>query len=168
MQIKQLDSVSQLNFGFASTPFGECAIVFSEAGISALVFHKERNEAISDLKKRFAGNSLTENNTKAEQLCNQIFTDNYKLELCVRGTEFQRKVWSALCEIPSGSTTTYAQIAQKVGKPKAVRAVGTAIGANPVAWFIPCHRVLRTDGALGGFRWGLELKVKMLEREKEI
>ena len=77
-------------------------------------------------------------------------------------------VWNALCEIPAGSTTTYAQIAQKVGKPKAVRAVGTAIGANPVAWFIPCHRVLRSDGALGGFRWGLELKVKMLEREKKI
>jgi AraC family transcriptional regulator of adaptative response/methylated-DNA-[protein]-cysteine methyltransferase len=168
MKIRQLNSVSQLDFGFASTPFGECAIVFSEDGVSALVFHENRNAAIADLKNRFYDIELQENNAKAEQLCNQIFTDNYKLELCVRGTEFQRKVWSALCEIPSGSTTTYAQIAQKVGKPKAVRAVGTAIGANPVAWFIPCHRVLRSDGALGGFRWGLELKVKMLEREKEI
>lgn len=168
MKMKQLNPVSQLDFGFASTPFGECAIVFSEDGVSALVFHQERTEAISDLKKRFSDIQLHENQLKAVQLCNQIFAENSSVELSVRGTEFQLNVWNALCEITAGSTTTYAQIAQKVGKPKAVRAVGTAIGANPVAWFIPCHRVLRSDGALGGFRWGLELKVKMLEREKEI
>ena len=168
MKMKQLNSVSQLDFGFASTPFGECAIVFSEDGVSALVFHENRNAAIADLKNRFYDIELQENNAKAELLCKQIFDEKAKTKLCVRGTEFQMNVWNALCEIPAGSTTTYAQIAQKVGKPKAVRAVGTAIGANPVAWFIPCHRVLRSDGALGGFRWGLVLKVKMLEREKKI
>ena len=166
--MKQLNSVSQLNFGFASTPFGECAIVFSEDGVSALVFHESRSAAITDLKNRFYDIELHENNAKAELLCKQIFDGKAKTKLCVRGTEFQMNVWNALSEIPVGSTATYAQIAQKVGKPKAVRAVGTAIGANPVAWLIPCHRVLRTDGSLGGYRWGLELKVKMLEREKEI
>ncbi len=166
--MKQLNSVSQINFGFSTTPFGECSIVFSEDGVSALVFHENRNAAITDLKNRFYDIELQENNAKAELLCNRIFDGKAKAKLCVRGTEFQLNVWNALLEIPVGKTATYAQIAQKVGKPNAVRAVGTAIGANPVAWFIPCHRVLRTDGSLGGYRWGLELKVKMLEREKNL
>ena len=164
--MKQLNSVSQLNFGFAPTPFGECAIVFSEDGVSALIFHESRDAAIMDFKNRFYDIELLENNVKAELLSKQIFDRKAKTKLCVRGTEFQLNVWNALLEIPVGKTATYAQIAQKVGKPKAVRAVGTAIGANPVAWFIHCHRVIRTDGTLGGYRWGLDLKVKMLVEEK--
>jgi AraC family transcriptional regulator of adaptative response/methylated-DNA-[protein]-cysteine methyltransferase len=84
------------------------------------------------------------------------------------GTEFQLKIWEALIEIPAKTTTTYADIAEKVGKPKAVRAVGTAVGANPIAYLIPCHRVIRTDGTLGGYRWGLDVKKKMLAFEKGI
>ena len=83
------------------------------------------------------------------------------------GTEFQQAVWNALQQIPVGVTTTYAKIADAINRPKAVRAVGTAIGANPIAFLIPCHRVIRTDGGLGGYRWGLEIKKMMLEWEKE-
>lgn len=166
--MKQLNSVRQLNFGFAHTPFGECTIVFSDEGVSALIFHENRDAALLDIKNRFYGIELNESQVNAETLCKQIFVENAKIQISVKGTDFQRNVWNALCEIPVGSTATYAQIAQKVGKSKAVRAVGTAIGANPVAWLIPCHRVLRTDGGLGGYRWGLELKMKMLEREKKI
>ena len=87
------------------------------------------------------------------------------LPLDIRGTAFQKQVWQALQKIPYGETRTYRDIAREIGKPDAVRAVGTACGANPVALIIPCHRVLRSDGGLGGYEWGLERKKKLLEQE---
>ena len=90
-----------------------------------------------------------------------------KLQLLVCGTLFQIQVWRALLLIPWGSVATYSQMAERVGRPRAVRAVGTAIGANPIAWLIPCHRVLRSDGQLGGYRWGLERKRACLDYEKQ-
>lgn len=163
--MKLLKSIQKLNFGFGPSPFGECCIVFSEEGVSGLIFATDRESAKTDIAKRFQEIELIQNDLKAETLCNQIFVENIQAELCVKGTDFQFSVWEALCDIPVGTTSTYAQIAEKIGKPKAVRAVGTAIGVNPVAWFIPCHRVLRSNGGLGGFRWGLALKKKMLEVE---
>ena len=90
-----------------------------------------------------------------------------KLPLDVRGTVFQQRVWSALRQIPRGETRTYKDIASAIGAPKAVRAVGSACGANPVALVIPCHRALRTDGGLGGYAWGLERKQKLLKIERK-
>ncbi len=90
-----------------------------------------------------------------------------KLPLDVRGTVFQQRVWSALRQIPRGETRTYKDIASAIGSPKAVRAVGSACGANPVALVIPCHRALRTDGGLGGYAWGLERKQKLLKIERK-
>lgn len=87
------------------------------------------------------------------------------LPLDIHGTAFQKQVWQALQKIPYGETRTYANIAREISKPKAVRAVGTACGANPVALIVPCHRVLRSDGGLGGYEWGLERKKKLLEQE---
>ena len=87
------------------------------------------------------------------------------LPLDVRGTAFQQRVWRALREIPSGSTASYAAIAERIGAPKAVRAVAQACASNPVAVAIPCHRVVRTDGALSGYRWGAERKRALLDRE---
>lgn len=92
-------------------------------------------------------------------------TPHLDLPLDIRGTAFQIQVWQALQKIPYGETCTYADIARKIGKPDAVRAVGSACGANPVALIIPCHRVLRSDGGLGGYEWGLERKKKLLEQE---
>ncbi|MSQ55680.1 MAG: methylated-DNA--[protein]-cysteine S-methyltransferase [Betaproteobacteria bacterium] len=89
-----------------------------------------------------------------------------QLPLDVRGTVFQRRVWEELRKIPRGETRTYQQIARAIGKPRAVRAVGSACGANPVALVIPCHRALRTDGGLGGYAWGVEKKEKLLALEK--
>ena len=85
----------------------------------------------------------------------------------VRGTVFQRKVWDALRRIPAGATRTYSQIANDIGAPAAVRAVGSACGANPVALLVPCHRAIRTDGGLGGYAWGLQRKKRLLERERK-
>jgi O-6-methylguanine DNA methyltransferase len=95
----------------------------------------------------------------------QIFREKKNIQLDLRGTVFQRKVWETLLQIPSGQTATYKEIAALAGNPEAVRATGTAIGANPVAWYIPCHRVIRSDGKPGGYRWGLPLKKKMLLSE---
>jgi O-6-methylguanine DNA methyltransferase len=87
------------------------------------------------------------------------------LPLDVRGTAFQQRVWQALSEIPSGSTVSYTEIAKRVGAPKAVRAVAQACASNPVAVAIPCHRVVRNDGALSGYRWGVKRKRALLDRE---
>ena len=87
------------------------------------------------------------------------------LPLDIRGTAFQQRVWQALREIPAGKTLGYSQLAQKIGKPKAVRAVASACAANKIAVAIPCHRIVRNDGALSGYRWGLARKASLLEKE---
>ena len=89
-----------------------------------------------------------------------------KLPLDIRGTPFQRKVWDALCEIPPGETSSYGAVARKIGSPKAARAVGAACGSNPVFPLVPCHRVVASDGSLGGFGYGLECKQTLLDRER--
>ena len=91
----------------------------------------------------------------------------FELPLDIQGTVFQHKVWQALRQIPPGATRTYREIAEALGQPTATRAVANACGANPVAVAVPCHRVVRTDGGLGGYRWGIERKRALLERELE-
>lgn len=88
---------------------------------------------------------------------------DYQIHLV--GTSFQLDVWNALITIPEGETRSYKELAKQIGKPKAVRAVANAVGANPIAVLVPCHRVIRSNGHIGGYRWGIELKVKLLERE---
>jgi O-6-methylguanine DNA methyltransferase len=165
--MKQLLPQSEPSFGFSASPFGECCIVFSNDGICALTFPESRESAYADLEHRFPKTKFQHNDEKAVRFARQIFEEQGEPRLNPIGTEFQLAVWHALQRIPSGQTTTYAQIAADINRPKAVRAVGTAIGANPIGFLIPCHRVIRTDGGLGGFRWGLECKKKMLEYEKK-
>ncbi len=165
--MKQILPKSEPAFGFHVTPFGECCIAFSTEGICALSFPEDRESALTDMENRFPGVDFIKNDDKAAKLVHQIFETSTIPKLNLIGTDFQLSIWKALQEIPKGETTTYAQIAQAIGRPKAVRAVGTAIGANPIAFLIPCHRVIRTDGSLGGYRWGLECKIKMLAWEKQ-
>ena len=165
--MRQLPPQSNPSFGFANTPFGECCIAFSTVGICALIFPESREVAYADLDRRFPETDFRQNDEKASSLVHQIFEKGEKLKLHPIGTDFQLSVWHALQRIPTGKTTTYALIAEAIGRPKAVRAVGTAVGANPIGFLIPCHRVIRTDGSLGSFRWGLECKKNMLEWEKK-
>lgn len=155
----------KINYGFSDSPFGLCSIAFIGDKVFSLIFPENEQDAFNDFKKRLKTTELEVNNTDAVRLIQSIFYQDIRPELLLSGTSFQQKVWSALQQIPTGATTTYAEIANKIGHPKAVRAVGTAIGANPVAYLIPCHRVLRTDGGLGGFRWGLDIKKKILKAE---
>lgn len=164
--MRQLPPSSNPSYGFTNSPFGECCIAFSNDGICALTFPESKESAYADLDHRFPETDFKQNDEKAAYLARLIFEKNEKPLLNPIGTEFQLSIWHALQRIPAGQTTTYAQIAENIGRPNAVRAVGTAIGANPIAYIIPCHRVIRSDGGLGGFRWGLECKKQMLEWEK--
>lgn len=166
--MRQLPPQSNPTFGFSKSPFGECCVASSSDGVCALTFPENRNAAMYDLAQRFPETEFSRDDNVAAGYVKMIFDENEIPKLHPIGTDFQQSVWAALSAIPVGSTTTYAKIAEAIGRPKAVRAVGTAVGANPIGYLIPCHRVIRTDGGLGGFRWGLEIKMMMLEWEKKI
>ncbi|MDR0331960.1 MAG: methylated-DNA--[protein]-cysteine S-methyltransferase [Dysgonamonadaceae bacterium] len=146
------------------TQFGKSVIASSEKGICYIAFGEEKR-MLDELKQRYPKAKIikgkTDFHTKALSLISGLEKD-VELSLHVRGTDFQLNVWNALLQIPSGKTTTYKTIAERVGKPKATRAVGTAVGQNPISFFIPCHRVVRTDGGLGGYHWGIDIKKQML------
>jgi AraC family transcriptional regulator of adaptative response/methylated-DNA-[protein]-cysteine methyltransferase len=150
----------QISYGFHVTPFGECFIAVTERGICAMAFvdEKTRDHQLILLAKKWYFASIEPNQKMTEDYIHRIFSPNLtsleKLPLMVQGTNFQLKVWEALLTIPQGAVTTYQQIANSIGNPKAVRAVGTAVGDNPIAYLIPCHRVIRKEGVLGEYRWG--------------
>jgi AraC family transcriptional regulator of adaptative response/methylated-DNA-[protein]-cysteine methyltransferase len=126
---------------------------------------------LRDLQDRFPKAQLIGGDPAFERMVARVVgfveapAQGFDLPLDVRGTAFQQRVWQALCEIPSGSTASYAEIAERIGRPKAVRAVAQACASNGIAVAIPCHRVVRTDGALSGYRWGVERKRALLDRE---
>ena len=160
--MRQLPPQSEPSFGFSTSPFGECCIVFSNEGICALIFPETRESAYADLENRFPETDFKQNDAQAARLAHRIFEKGEKPLLNPIGTEFQLSVWNALQRIPAGKTTTYALIAESIGRSKAVRAVGTAIGANPIAFLIPCHRVIRKMGDFGNYRWGPARKKALL------
>lgn len=161
----------ELEYGLISTAFGNAMVAFTSKGINRLVFidSESQENFLAKLARDWPRARIESNQTKAEQLSKQIFNGSekseVKLSLYVSGTNFQINVWKSLLKIPSGSIVSYSQIASDIDKPKAARAVGTAIGANPVGFLIPCHRVIQQSGALGGYRWGTTRKQAMLFRE---
>ncbi|GAB1416169.1 hypothetical protein MASR2M117_15750 [Paludibacter sp.] len=156
-----------MNFGFYNSDYGITCIAFDNEFLYAVLFVSSKEEGISDLKRRFKNIVFEEDNQSAQKIGDEIFKiNNLSRKLKLTGTEFQKKVWEALLQIPEGETSTYAIIAASIGKPTACRAVGTAIGANPLAFLVPCHRVLRTDGGIGGYHWGIEIKKMMLRNEE--
>ena len=147
----------------ASTGRGLCSV---KIGDTAEALVKTLSAEFNEADLRQDGKALK---TEKDQVLAFLSGDATlaKLPLDIRGTVFQQRVWSALRQIPRGETRTYKDIASAIGAPKAVRAVGSACGANPVALVIPCHRALRTDGGLGGYAWGLERKQKLLKIERK-
>ena len=163
-----------ISAGFHDSPFGEALIATTDRGLVGLTFHEgNRRAALRDLQSRWPMATIEERPRVTAPFAARVFSSLdvrdpesvVPLGLLVRGTNFQVKVWRALLQIPVGSVATYEDIATAIGSPNAVRAVGTAIGRNPVAFLIPCHRVIRTTGALGGYRWGLPRKRAMLAWE---
>ena len=150
----------RIRYGFHPTPFGECFIAATDRGICGLSFINDTSPQVElgRFEKKWAFAQLEEDQVFTRKIIDEIFTaDRHQpsnLTLLLQGTNFQMKVWEALLRIPAGSVSTYEQIAHSIGQPSAVRAVGTAIGSNPVGYLIPCHRVIRKTGQMGGYHWG--------------
>ncbi len=160
---------SVIHWDVAQTSLGAMLVAASEKGVVRLSF----GEAPAVLAERFPKAELVQGGADFAALLAEIVkaaeapgeTDFSHIPVDVAGTPFQQSVWQALRRIPKGETRTYAQLAAEVGRPGAVRAAGSANGANHVSLLIPCHRVIRTDGSLGGYAWGLEIKARLLQLE---
>jgi len=161
-----------IRFAVAESWLGPILIAASDKGVCAILLGDDPAQLVHDLEDQFPEADLIGGDAGFEQLVAKVvgFVEmpsiGLDLPLDIRGTAFQRRVWEALRTIPSGSTASYADIAERIGQPKSVRAVAQACGANALAVAIPCHRVVRTDGSLSGYRWGVERKEKLLRREQ--
>lgn len=159
----------RINYGFHPTPFGNCLIAVTDRGICRLEFQDSAPEEdyIQNLMDSWPNAMINRNPGKTQGYIEQIFTLQQRnqtrpIHLFLKGTNFQLKVWQALLNIPSGCITSYGYLAKQIDQPHASRAVGTALGNNPIGYLIPCHRVLRGDGAIGGYRWGTNRKLAIL------
>ena len=156
----------RLSYGSAYTPFGQAHIFTSSHGICRLTFNDDLKAELSFMRQRLPGAAMQPDNASAQTWAQKLFAaQEQRIPLHLLGTNFQISVWQALLAINSGSVSCYQQLAEFIGKPAAARAVGNAVGANPIAWLIPCHRVLRANGAIGGYRWGSARKEAMLALE---
>jgi len=159
----------RIAYGYHPSPFGECLLAVTERGICAMYFVTSGREAVlNEVRRRWPAAEFAEDPKATSPYLGRIFPrSNHrdKLPLDLRGTNFQIKVWQALLEIPPGAVVPYEELAARVGNPKASRAVGSAVGQNPIAFIIPCHRVIRKVGAIGGYHGGVDRKRVMLAWE---
>ncbi len=156
-----------IRWGWFDSPFDLALVMATERGICGLAFAAEigAEAAMTDMLSRWPKATFVEDPLALKPEVEAMFGQTGEARLHMIGAPFQIKVWEALISIPSGHVTTYSEIAGAIGRPKAVRAVGTAVGRNPVSWIIPCHRALRKSGALGGYHWGLKVKRALLAWE---
>lgn len=165
-----------IHYGLHPTPFGKCLIATTERGICHLGFvQTSEGNAIDNLVADWKQAKMIEDYKTTAPLITRIFSnptpdsvfdkENQPLKLHLRGTNFQIKVWEALLNIPTGTVTTYEHIAAQIGNPNALRAVGTAVGHNPIAVLVPCHRVIRKSGEFGNYRYGIARKKALLAKE---
>jgi len=156
----------QINYSFAESPFGNIIVAATPKGICHMAFYDDQSAALAKLQGQFPQASYQQIFDIQQQNALYIFSHDWsklsQIKLHLKGTEFQLKVWEALLKIPMGKLATYGNLAQELQNPNAARAVGTAIGDNPVAFLIPCHRVIQSSGALGGYHWGLNRKTAMI------
>ena len=168
---KQGGKDADIRFAVGQCSLGAILVARSKKGICAITLGDNPDELVRDLQDRFPNANLIGADREFERLVAQVvgFVEapriGLDLPLDVRGTAFQQRVWQALRGIPAGKTASYAEVARRIGKPKAVRAVAQACGANKIAVAIPCHRVVKNDGVLSGYRWGVERKRALIEKE---
>lgn len=155
-----------IHYQFAETLFGEVLIASTHKGICALTFVQHQADALEQLKSQFPQAIFKQQADQFQQSALVLFQKDQcrlaDIKLHLKGTDFQLKVWQSLLKIPMGQLSTYGALAQAIEHPKAARAVGTAIGNNPVAFLIPCHRVIQSTGAFGGYEWGATRKMAMI------
>ncbi len=155
-----------INFSFAETPFGNVIVASTPKGICYMAFDENESQAVEDLKSKFPNAVLVKQFDSIQENALQIFQNDWdklpQIKLHLKGTDFQLKVWEALLKIPMGELATYGSIARQIEMASACRAVGTAIGSNPVAFLIPCHRVIQSSGTIGGYMWGSVRKTAII------
>ena len=164
---------SGIRYGIGLSALGAVLVARTPKGVCAILLGDSARDVERKMRDRFPGATADASDPELTALVAASVSLVERpgtrfapaLDLC--GTPFQRRVWNALREVPAGSTTTYSALAERLGVPRAARAVGGACAANPIAVAVPCHRVLRTDGSLSGYRWGLRRKRELLDRERE-
>ena len=151
-----------INYSFSESPFGKVIAASTEKGICYMAFETDQHKALGDLQAKFPNASFFERKDDFQNNALSIFSKDWSelntIKLHLKGTDFQLKVWESLLTIPMGKLSTYGNLADKIGNPNASRAVGTAIGSNPLAFLIPCHRVIQSTGKIGDYMWGSERK----------
>ena len=172
-QYKAMGSGLEIAYGVHPSPFGECLLAVTERGLCGLCFVDEASpeSALEDLRRRWPRARFLEDRALTAAMSRRIFGSPAEqkrapIPLLLKGTNFQIKVWEALLRIPPGSVTSYHRLAGTIGKPAASRAVGSAVGANPIAYLIPCHRVILSTGAFGNYRYGTTRKKAILGWEQ--
>jgi AraC family transcriptional regulator of adaptative response/methylated-DNA-[protein]-cysteine methyltransferase len=163
-EIRRRGEGISIRYGFHPSPFGECLLMETKRGITALAFVTDagREHALNDLSGRWPKAALTGDDRATRATAKRVFAGSGELALDVRGTNFQVRVWEALLRVPEGTLTTYSGLAHGIGMPGAARAVGSAVAANPISLLIPCHRVIRSTGSFGNYRWGAARKQAMV------
>ncbi len=155
-----------IHYSYAQTPFGEVIIAATQKGVCHIAFEDDPTQALATLQSKFPHARYVHGVDPLQQSALRIFQQDWhaldQVKLHLKGTDFQLKVWQTLLTIPPGRLSSYGRIAEQLGSPAASRAVGTAIGDNPVAYLIPCHRVIRATGALGGYHWSPLRKSAMI------
>jgi AraC family transcriptional regulator of adaptative response/methylated-DNA-[protein]-cysteine methyltransferase len=156
-----------IRYGIHPSPFGECFIAITDKGICSLEFpgSSDSDKAVADIEKQWRHAQIIHDQKATKAYAEKIFggrAPHPRLPVHVKGTDFQIRVWEALLTIPQGGVVSYETLAVSIGKPKAVRAVANAVAHNPVAFLVPCHRVIRKSGAIGGYHWGSEKKRAIL------
>jgi AraC family transcriptional regulator, regulatory protein of adaptative response / methylated-DNA-[protein]-cysteine methyltransferase len=155
-----------INYSYAESPFGNIVVASTAKGICYMAFADDETKALNDLQQHFHNASFKQMLDVIQQHALYIFTHDWsklhQIKLHLKGTDFQLKVWETLLKIPMGQLSTYGNIAEKIKNPNASRAVGTAIGSNPVAFLIPCHRVIQSTGTFGGYMWGPTRKTAII------
>jgi AraC family transcriptional regulator of adaptative response/methylated-DNA-[protein]-cysteine methyltransferase len=165
--------VRALRYGFGRTTLGRIVVAAGDKGVVSILIGGSNAQLLEDLQARFPGTHFMRDDAETGAFVKAVtdFVENpshglAELPLDIRGTEFQKRVWKSLLDIPAGQTSTYTEIAKKIGSPKAIRAVGNACSINNLAFAVPCHRVLHKDGSLsGGYHWGDDRQREMINRE---
>ena len=153
-----------LRYGFHHSPFGEAIVIAAPRGMAGLGFvDEDREAALADMARRWPRAHLVRDDEATATYARRVFDPSFwrpdaPLRIVMIGTDFEVRVWETLLHVPMGRATTYSDIARRIGKPKAARAVGAAVGRNPISFVVPCHRVLGRSGALTGYHWGLARK----------
>ena len=158
-----------IRYSFYPSIFGDVLIADDTIHICWLSFADNKDSSLQELQNKYRSSELIQESSELQKIALGCISNKWEnifnIPIHLHGTQFQQDVWAELQKIPLGQTKTYKQIAEAIGRPKAVRAVWSAIGANPIAIIIPCHRVISTDGSLGGYHWGIEKKIAMIKWE---